>query len=183
MGDLLNQLSAFAVFLGIAAVGFIFLMVSMIFGEIFDHLGVDHDTDHDADQGGPSFLSPRVLSVFITAFGGAGAIATHFGLSTLASSGAGFLSGLVFGALIFYFAKFLYGQQSSTEVRLSDFAGKTGRVVVPIPQGGVGQVRLLIGEQMVDKMARSKTGSPIAENSTVKVEEILGEIVIVNPQM
>ena len=73
-------LNAFSVFLAIAAVGFLFLMISLFFGEIFEHF--DGSLDHDLDHGGPGFFSTRVLSVFITAFGGFGAIATDYGLGT-----------------------------------------------------------------------------------------------------
>ena len=180
MPELLTQLSAFTVFLAIAMVGFVFLLVSLVFGEVFDHLGGGFD--HDLDHGGPSFLSPRILSVFITAFGGAGAVATHYGLNTLGASGAGFVSGAAFATLIYMFARFLYSQQATTTIVSSDFAGRPARVVVSIPTNGVGQVRCIIGDEMIDKMARSKTGEAIAENTVVRVEQVLGEIVIVHPQ-
>ena len=73
--ELLPALNAFTVFLAIAAVGFVFLMVSLFFGEIFEHF--DTGLDHDLEHGGPGFFSPRVMSVFVTTFGGTGAIATH----------------------------------------------------------------------------------------------------------
>jgi hypothetical protein len=44
----------------------------------------------------------------------------------------------------------------------------------------VGQVRCLVGESIVDKIARSKDGNAIALNSVVKIEEIVGESVIVS---
>jgi hypothetical protein len=37
-----------------------------------------------------------------------------------------------------------------------------------------------VGESLVDKIARSKDGSAIALNSVVKIEEIVGESVIVS---
>ena len=179
MPDWLTQMSAFTVFLGIGAVGFVFLIVSLLFGEIFEHF--DHSFDHGLDHGGPSILSSRVLSVFITAFGGFGAVAANAGLSMAASSGVGFGSGVVFGAIVYYFAKFLFCQQASTDVRSSDIAGKTARVIVTIPNGGVGQVRLQLGDELIDKIARSQDGAPIAENSVVEIQEVHGEMVIVRP--
>lgn len=179
MAGLFESLSAFTVFLSIAGIGFVFLLVSFLFGEIFDHFGFDHEIDHDMDGGGPTMFSPRVLSVFITAFGGAGAIATYYGLSTLPASGIGLLSGGAFGAMIYAFARFLYGQQATTEVKTLDFVGQTARVVVSIPRDGVGQVRCQIGEEMVDKVARSQDGKAIGENTPVRIEQVLGEMVIV----
>jgi len=176
----LAQVSAFGVFLGIAAIGFVFLVISLIFGEIFEHF--DGGLDHDLDHGGPSFLSARVLSVFITAFGGFGAVGIHYGLSVLEASGVGFGSGVFFATLIFLFARFLYGQQASTRILSTDLVGKTARVVVAIPANGVGQVRCQVGEEVFDKVARARGGQPVPENTIVAVEEVLGEVVIIRPQ-
>jgi len=178
--DLFSQLSAFAVFLGIAGIGFLFLVISLVFGEVFEHMGAD--VDHSFDHGGPSFLSVRGLSVFVTTFGGIGAIGTKYGLSTAAASGAGFVGGTFFAYLIFIFAKFLYGQQASSTTASADVVGQTARVIVAIPAGGVGQVRCRLGEELVDRVARSRSGKAIPENASVRVEEVLGEVVVVSPQ-
>lgn len=179
--ELLNQLSAFTVFLGIAAIGFLFLLASFLFGEIFEHFGGDA-WDHELGHGGPSIFSVRVLSVFITGFGGFGAVAVQYGLSVPASSGVGFLSGVICAGIIYTFARFLYSQQASTSITTTDLVGRTARVVVSIPAGGVGQIRCQIGEELVDKTARAADGSAVSENAVVKVEEVLGEVVIVRPQ-
>lgn len=173
------SLSAFTVFLAIAAVGFLFLLVSLVFGEIFDFFG--DGFDHDLSHGGPGFFSSRIIAVFITAFGGFGAVATHYGLAPLPASGVGFASGLVFGGAIYMFARFLYGQQASSDVHVADLVGQIARVVVAIPAGGVGQVRCRIGEELVDKIARTSGGESAAENASVEVVEVLGEVVIVKP--
>jgi hypothetical protein len=175
----LSDLTAFTVFLAVGAAGFLFLLVSLVFGEVFDHLhldggGLDHGLDH-----GPGVFSTRVLAVFITAFGVFGAVAVHYGAPAIAASGVGFGGGLVFGGLVFAFARFLYGQQASSEIRTSELAGRTGRVVVGIPAGGVGQVRLQLGEELVDKIARDRDGAKIEENISVRVLEAMGETVIV----
>jgi hypothetical protein len=178
VADWMSQLSTFTVFLGIGAVGFVFLLVSLLFGEIFEHF--EHGFDHlDGDHGGPSILSTRVLSVFVTAFGGFGALAAHAGYGLAASSGIGFGSGIFFGGIIYSFARFLYQQQASTEIRGADIAGRTARVVVAIPANGLGQVRVQIGEEMVDKIAKSRDGAAVPANSIVRIEEVMGEMVVV----
>ena len=169
------ELSPFLVFLGIAAIGFLFLLITLVFGELFDHLGVDHDVD----MGGPGILSGRIISVFITAFGGLGAISTHYGLSPMPASLIGAASGFLFGGVIYAFARFLYGQQATSQVQSSDLVGQTARVVVAIPAGGVGQIRCRVGEELVDKIAQSRDGAAIPENASVRIDEILGETVIV----
>lgn len=171
------QFTAFTIFLAIAALGFLFLLVALVFGEIFDFF--DHDLDIGMDHGGPGVLSSRVIAVFITAFGGFGAIAVNNGLSTGAASAVGVGSGAVFGGIIYGFLRFLYGQQATSELRATDLVGQSGRVVVAIPAGGMGQVRCRIGEELIDKVAQSRDGTAIPENAPVHIEEVLGETVIV----
>ncbi|HXW05928.1 MAG TPA: NfeD family protein [Vicinamibacterales bacterium] len=173
----LSSLSAFTVFLVIGGLGFALLLISLVFGGIFDFF--DASLDHDLDHGGPGFFSSRVISVFITAFGGFGAIATHYGLSPLPASGVGFASGLAFGSAVYAFARFLYGQQASSEVRAAELVGQTARVIVTIPADGVGQVRCRLGEELIDKIARAHDGQTIPEHASVRVEEVLGEVVVV----
>ena len=175
--------SAFAVFLGIASIGFLVLIVSFLSGELFDHGDLaGHDADFHGDVhmgGGVSIFSTRILSVFVTAFGGFGAIGIHLGHGVEASTAMGVAGGLVFGTLIYLFASFLYSQQASSEVRVSDLAGNTAQVSVTIPKAGVGQVRCRLGESVVDKIARSQDGEPIPVNTVVKIEAVMGETVVV----
>jgi len=181
MFDWLPQVSQFTVFLAIAAVGFIFLLVALIFGEVFEHFEASIDHDFDA-HGGPGFFSTRILSVFVTAFGGFGAVGTYYGLGTLGASGVGFGSGAFFAALIYAFARFLFTQQASSDLHVQDVIGCQARVIVPIPTGGVGQVRCQLGEQLMDKIARSRDGEAIPENMAVTIVEVLGDTVLVVPQ-
>jgi membrane protein implicated in regulation of membrane protease activity len=175
--DLLPQLNAFTVFLAIGAVGFLFLLISLVFGEIFEHF--DGGLDHDLDHGGPGLFSTRVMSVFVTAFGGFGAIATHYGLGPVPSSAIAFAGGTALATPVYYFARFLYDQQVSSELRTQDLVGQVGRVVIAIPSGGVGQVRCRIGEELVDRIARARDTVVIAENDAVVIEEVVGETIIV----
>jgi hypothetical protein len=181
MTEWLPHVSQFVVFLAISGLGFVFLVIALLFGEVFEHF--DASFDHDLDAGdGPGIFSARVLSVFITAFGGFGAVSTYYGLSTLPASGVGFASGVFFGGLIYGFARFLYGQQATSGVKSNDLVGHQARVVVAIPAAGVGQVRCQLGEELVDKIARSRDGGAIPENVAVLIEEVLGDTVIVRRQ-
>ena len=173
--DFLLQPSAFTIFLAVCAAGFLFLLLALVFGGLFDFF----ETDHDFDTGGPGFFSSRVMAVFVTAFGGFGAVATYYGLGPVPASLVGFGSGIVLGGAIYALARVLYDQQSSTEVRAGDLVGAIGRVVIGIPSGGVGQIRVRLGEELMDKIARTRDGMAIAENTSVRIEEVLGETVIV----
>jgi len=180
MPDFLVQASAFTIFLALSALGLVFLVVSAITGEIFDLAG--HGDSFDAHDSGPSFFSSRVLSVLVTAFGAAGAIAVHSGLSTAAASGVGFAAGVGCAALVYQFARFLFGQQATTETSPASLLGRSARVIVPIPADGVGQIRIQSGEELFDKVARSRSGAAVPLNAIVTIDEVLGEVVIVEPQ-
>jgi membrane protein implicated in regulation of membrane protease activity len=177
-------ISAFTIFLAIAAVGFIFLVVSFAFGELFGHADLGgHDADFHGDVHGDvhgvGVFNTRIVSVFITAFGGFGAIGIHLGYRTETSTLLGLVGGVVFGALIYAFASFLYSQQASSDVRVSELVGRTAEVIVAIPQNGVGQVRCSLGESMVEKIARTPDGVALPANTVVKIESVVGETLLV----
>jgi hypothetical protein len=181
MWESLSDVSALTVFLAIAAVGFLFLLISLVFGEVFEHFEFAHDLGHDIGHGGPTIFSVRGMAIFVTAFGSVGAIATYRGYGVLPSSGFGLVSGGVLATLVYFFARFLYSQQASSTITSGDLVGLTAQVLVAIPENGVGQVRCLVGESMIDKVAQSRDGRAIAHNSVVKIEEVVGDFVVVSP--
>jgi membrane protein implicated in regulation of membrane protease activity len=180
-------ISAFTIFLGIAAIGFVFLVVSFLFGEIFGHGDIGaHDPalhgDVHGDAHGVSIFSTRVLSVFVAAFGGFGAIGIHLGYRIEVSTGIGLLGGAVFGGLIYLFASFLYSQQASSDIRVHELVGRIAQVTVAIPQNGLGQIRCSLGEGVVEKIARTQDGKAVPANTSVRIESIVGETVLVRPE-
>jgi len=177
---LLAGVSAFVTFLAIAAFGFVFLMASAILGDLFEHGDFSHDVgDADGHGGGPSLLSSRILSVFVTAFGSFGAIGIHLGHGVGASTAMGFGGGFLFAGVIYAFASFLYSQQASSHVRTRDLVGNTAQVSVAIPKGGMGQVRCTLGDTVVEKVARAAHNEEIPVNALVKINAIVGEMVLV----
>lgn len=176
MWEWFSQISALSVFLAIAALGFLFLLATLIFGEVFEHADIDHGLDHD----GPGLFNTKVISVFITAFGGFGAIGVSQGLGTFASAMIGMAGGVLLGAVVYFFARLLYSQQASSVISSSDLVGRTAQVTVAIPTSGFGQVRCLVGESLVEKIARSREGFEIPYNSLVRIEAIAGDGVIVS---
>jgi membrane protein implicated in regulation of membrane protease activity len=177
--EILSNVSSLMVFLAIAAIGFIFLLVSLVVGDIFDSFGFDTGLDGGAD--GHALLDSRVISVFVTSFGGFGAIGIQMGLGIVASSLIGLAGGVVLGGLVSLFARFLYKQQSSSSVGAAQMIGRTAQVVVSIAPGSLGQVSCRVGEERIEKLARSKNNQEIKAGAMVRVEEIAGDSVIVSP--
>lgn len=174
---LLTNTSAFVTFLAIAAFGFVFLIAGSILGDVFEHGDLAHDADGHGT--GPSLLSSRILSVFVTAFGSFGAIGIHLGYGVGVSTGMGFGGGVLFGGVIYLFASFLYSQQASSHVRTSDLLGNTAQVSVAIPKGGMGQVRCTLGDTVMEKVARSASNEEIPVNTLVKINSIVGDVLLV----
>lgn len=173
-------ISAFTIFLAIAAIGFLFLIISFLFVEMFSHGDVGaHGGDVHGDTHGVGFFNTRVVSVFITAFGGFGAIGVHLGYSTETSTLIGLVGGAVFGGIIYLFASFLYNQQASSGTLVGDLVGLTAEVSVAIPKGGLGQVRCCLGENVIEKLARTVDGEGIPANTSVKIESLAGETLLV----
>jgi membrane protein implicated in regulation of membrane protease activity len=177
--EFLSNLTPLIVFVGIAALGFVFLLISLVVGDLFDTFGFETGLDGAGD--GHGFLDSRVISVFVTAFGGFGAIGIQMGLSIVASSILGLVGGLVLGGLVSLFARFLYKQQSTSSVTASQLVGRTAQVIVSIGPGSLGQVSCRIGEERVEKLARARDNQEIKAGATVRVEEVAGDSLIVSP--
>jgi len=175
----LSDISPLVVFLAIAAIGFIFLLASLILGDIFDSFGMDTGVDGGAD--GHGFLDSRVISVIVTSFGGFGAIGIQMGLGIVASSLIGLAGGVVLGGLVSLFARFLYRQQSSSSIGTEQMVGRTAQVIVSIAPGSLGQVSCRVGEERIEKLARSRDNLEIKVGALVRVEAIAGDSVIVSP--
>src|SRR5688572_2277713 len=112
------------IYAAIGAFGFLFLLIMLFVGELFggdhDHdMGGGHDVAHDGDAGGPSIFSARIMASFLTAFGVGGAVGRFYGFGHPAASGMGVVAGIVMAGAVFQFAKILYSQQASSEVRMA----------------------------------------------------------------
>jgi membrane protein implicated in regulation of membrane protease activity len=175
------------IYAAIAIFGFLVLLVMLFVGEIFgaDHEVGAHDVsvEHgDADQGGgPSIFSLRIMASFLTAFGVGGVVARYYALPHPAASGIGVASGIVMSAVVYQFAKLLYAQQASSEVRMTALIGRSAEVSIAIPEGGVGQVALTFGGERTEHIARSVDGQPLLRGADVVITGLRGDSVVVVP--
>lgn len=176
--DFISSTNLLLLFAIIGGVGFVFLLASLVLGDIFEMFGGEADIGGDSgvDFG---FLDSRVIAVFVTAFGGFGAIAVWSGYGAVASSIAGLLGGVVFGGVVSAFGRFLIGQQASTTVTDEDLVGRTAQVTVAIKPGELGQVTARVGDERVEKLARTTGGDEIRPGTVVKISAVAGDSVIV----
>lgn len=172
------------VYAAIGALGLLFLLAMLFMGDVF---GGDHDFDHGGDIGhdgdfgsGPSFLSARIIFAFITAFGVGGVIGRYYNLSHPASSGIGILTGLLMAGAVYQFAKILYSQQASSELRMAGLRGARGEVTVAIPENGVGEIMLTAGGERTTHIARSADGRAIPAGTEIVITNPLGQSVVVS---
>ena len=179
--EFVSNLDLLMLFAVIGGIGFVFLLISLVVGDLFEMVGVDlgGGIDNGMDFG---LLDSRVIAVFITAFGGFGVIGTQLGLGAVGSSMIGLLGGVIFGAGVSVFGRFLVGQQASSTVTDKDLVGRTAQVSVAIKPGTIGQITAIVGDERVERIARAKDGMEISAGSLVKVESIVGDSVIVVPE-
>ena len=175
------SLDLLTIFLIIGGIGFAFLLISLVVGDVFEMFGGTPDigVDSNVDFG---FLDSRVLAVLITAFGGFGAIGAQMGFGAVVSSLIGLLGGVVFAVVVSLFGRFLVGQQASSTVTDDSLLGRSAQVTVAIKPGEIGQIACRVGDERVERIARSRDGSGIAAGTLVKVDSIAGDSVIVSPE-
>jgi membrane-bound ClpP family serine protease len=162
------------VFLSLAAIGLFFLLVSALFG---DHA----DAHAEVEAGHFGFLSTRMVAVFFTAFGTVGAICRWYGQSTLASSVWGAVTAVPLSVVYVAAMKALRSQQASSLIDDGELVGLLGRVTVPIAVGALGEISCSCKAQTTRRMARSRSSQAIPEGAVVKVVEVQGDVVVVEP--
>lgn len=165
------------IFLVIGGLGFLFLLLSLIVSDIFDAIGFDLSLDTSHDFG---IFDSRVIAIFLTAFGGFGAIGISLGWGAVGGSLFGLLGGFIFGAVVFYFGKLLYNQQSSSSVAPEDLIGRTAQVIVNIKPDQLGQISCNIGEERVEKLARTVSGEELKAGQLVRIDSIGSDSVFVS---
>ena len=165
------------IFLVIGAIGLVFLLISLVVGDVFEALGFDFGLDASHDFG---VFDSRVIAVFLTAFGGFGAIGASLDYGAFGASLFGLLGGAAFGAIVLYFGKLLYNQQSSSSVSAENLIGRTAQVVVGIKPDGLGQISCRVGEERIEKLARTRNGEEIKAGQLVRIESIGSDSVIVS---
>ncbi len=198
----LDQQMVFWTFAAIGILSSLFLIVSMFLGDISEAIhglfdsehdfgGGDHDTsgtDHAADihhdlpdhvGGNPSFFSLRFGLSFLSGFGLTGTILTYYHMHVVLSSACGSLVGLALSGITYAIVRGMASQQASFNITSGDLIDQEARVIVGLPEKGIGQVLVQVGEITITKLAQSENGLPIPENARVKIMATSEQTVIV----
>jgi hypothetical protein len=162
-----------AVFLSLAGIGLLFLLVSAFAG---DHIEV-----HPEVEVGGGHMGVRAVAVFLTAFGTVGAIARWYEMGNLASSmwglGAGVLLSIVYGLTM----GLVRSQEADSLIQDTELVGCSGRITVAVADGGIGEVSCSIKGQTTRRTVRSAGGGAVAEGTLVRIKEVSGDVLIVEP--
>jgi len=164
------------------------LLFIAIFGADADvdaDIDIDADLDFDVDAGdlgGPGALSVKLILLFLVGFGASGYLSVYFKWAV-----HHVLCGLIGGSIAWFIGyqllKLLYEQQSSSQVRLTSFVGKQGRVVVPIPKdGGTGEIEATNKAAGQSKYFNARAADPEKEyekGAFVTIKSVSGKTAIV----
>jgi membrane-bound ClpP family serine protease len=169
------------IFATIFGIGFLILIMSLLFGG-------DADTDADVVDDtpgaghGPSIFSVKMVALFAVGFGAVG-----FGMratteaSMMMSSLGGLGGAVVVGIAGYLILRGLYASQASSTITSADIIGKTANLVDAIAEGSNGQISCVLRGREVTFLARSKDGQSIERGVPVRVVGKVGSIVTVEP--
>lgn len=145
--------------------GFLEGAIHGITGHFVDlHIGGGHHVDV---RNGPSPFSFRTLIMFTTGFGAGGLLGYALGFSDLLTLVPAFGVGVVMGIVAYFFLRWLYNSQGSSDTSQSDYIGLFGSVITSIPEGGLGQVAVTVKLQRKNVSAKSSDGKSIALRTKV----------------
>lgn len=144
-----------------------------------DH--VDAHTDQELSWTGADFLA-LFLSIRFWIFAclgfGLGGTILHFltGVPDVPTAITASVLGLVSGLIASLTFQMLKRTASSTAEHTMVAIGRLGRVIVPVPETGIGKIRVQLSGQSVDLIARTTTGLRIETGDIVVIEDLEGEI-------
>ncbi len=167
-----------ALFVICGVLGLILTLVSLFAGHDGD-ISADHEVGGDHGSETASIFSFRSITVFLTGFGAAGGIATHYGMSMMVSSIIGVLVGVFFAGIAWKLMTMVMSQQASSTINLDTLVNQSGVVTTSISENGMGEVMVEISGQRKYVHARSNSNTPIPEHTSVKILEVSAGVLVV----
>jgi len=171
------------IFATIFGVGFVILIINLIFGADHDvDTGADVGIGHDVDGGGhgPSIFSLRIISLLLVGFGAVGfGFRATTDMSMFQSSMAGIAGAIAMGAFGYLIIRMFYASQTSSTISDQDIIGLTGNLIDAIHGDQNGQVSCIVRGREITYLARSADGQSINRGAPVRIVEKAGSVVIV----
>jgi len=149
-------------FLVIGIAGLVLLGVAVLLGDLMD--GVFNALPGD-------IFSTAVIGGFVSAFGFGAAIAANLAAPTILTIGVGVVAGVGFAWFAAWLTRLIRGGGSGDTPAAEDALGRDATVLVAIPDGGFGVVRVAIGGHVVRYNARAD--QPVEVGSAVYVSAVL----------
>lgn len=157
-------------------------------------IDADADANHDAagahagaiDHGSmPDWnpFSPLSIAGFLCAFGGAGLLATGYGLGLFAGLGAAAVGGVLMAFILWLvIGKFLFGMQGTSQARAYDMLGMEAEVITPVEHDMSGEIAYVLEGVRYTAPARLIDEGKIAKHETVRIRKVRGNMVYVEPR-
>lgn len=150
------------IFWAIAAVSLTLLLLTVIIGDFLD--GIFDSLDF---TGG--YLSSATVLTFLSTFGLTGAILlSSTEASTLFASLGGAVAGVAVGAGGGLVVKALSDGPTTHQISVADYINRPATVTIPIPPGGLGEVRLIVAGRSQTLAARAD--GPVPSGTSVTIE-------------
>jgi len=172
------------IFATIFGVGFVLLILNLLFGHDADADADMGDVSADADHGfhGPNILSFKVVALFMVGFGAVGfgvRATTDHGMFTASMAGLG--GALIVAAIGYVVIRAFWVSQASSTITDSDIIGQSGTLTDGIGVGAVGQVACVVRGREITFLARSRTNTEIKRGAVVRIVSKAGNTVTVEP--
>lgn len=159
------------------ALGGLYALVSVVFGDL-----ISHALDGVLDFMSLDVLKPMVLMSGVAGFGGAGVLLTEYAsfgpvLTLLLSIViAVFIAALIY----FFYVKPMENSENSTGFSIYELSGKIGEVTVAVPPNGYGEVLVRVGAGNTNQIAASFERQHIASGTRVVVVEVKDDTLYVS---
>lgn len=150
------------VFLVLGVVGLVMLLVSLVAGDLLD--GAFDALEAD-------WISTAAISGFVSAFGFGAAAAEGAGAARPVSLAVGAVSGVVVAGFAWWLTRLVKDGPSDGTVSIGDSVGQVAQVITPIPAGGYGVVRIVIGGHTLQLNASAAL--PVEAGTRVNVTGVL----------
>jgi membrane protein implicated in regulation of membrane protease activity len=168
------------IFWGCLIAGALFAIVSLVAGDLFHH-GLDGISDAFSFDH-LDFLHPTTIASAVTTFGGIGVLLSRYtSLDTFAMLSVTVTASLVIAvALHFLYVKPMRNSENSVGFSMAEFSGQVGRITIPIPAKGYGEVMIRMGAGNSCQVASSHDGDFIPAGTEVVVVDVVENVLYVS---